>query len=127
MAADSIMRELEILRNEGHDLEVTEDESWVNVVFHRHSLPRGYNKSATELLIKLPLSFPNGRPDMFWTDPDLLLEDGRIPNKADQLETHLGKQWRRFSYHPSNWNPGSDNFLTYLEFVNSGLQKARQS
>jgi hypothetical protein len=61
---------------------------------------------------------------MFWTDQDLTLEGGGIPRNADSIETALEKPWRRFSWHPQNWNPGTDNLRTFLEFVNARLAKA---
>ena len=60
---------------------------------------------------------------MFWTDTDLVLAGGQVPKNADLIETILGGQWRRFSWHPQNWNPGADDLCTYLEFVNDRLAK----
>jgi hypothetical protein len=52
-----------------------------------------------------------------------LLANGNVPRSADGIETHLGRQWRRFSWHLTKWNPASDDLRTYLEFVNSRLAK----
>jgi len=125
MIPEHIVKEIEDLRKEGHSIDLIESEGWVNVIFGNFSLPVGYNKTSATLLIKLPMSYPNGRPDMFWTDEDLILKDGRVPRNADVIEIALEKKWRRFSWHPQSWNPGTDNLRTYLEFVNSGLVKAR--
>lgn len=84
---------------------------------------RYYNKSSTVLLLRIPLSYPNGKPDMFWVDENFLLKDLRVPKSAEQVESWLGKHWRRFSWHPSNWNPGVDNLSTYLEFIDNRLAK----
>jgi len=125
MIPEQIDKEIEDLRKEDHSIDLIEADGWANIVFHNFSVPPGYSKAMTTLLIKLPMSYPNGRPDMFWTDEDLILKYGRLPRNADVIETALGKNWRRFSWHPQSWNPGADNFCTYLEFVNSGLIKAR--
>lgn len=109
--------EAEQLRAEGYTVEVTEAEGWFNVVFSSFSLPPGYSKAVTELLIKLPLSYPNGTPDMFWVDEDVTLKDGGVPGSADAIEPALCKRWRRFSWLPQNWNPAADNIKTYLEFI----------
>ena len=61
---------------------------------------------------------------MFWADVNLETRDGKIPTKAEKVETHVGKQWRRFSWHPQGWNPGTGNLRMYLEFINRGLIKA---
>ena len=124
MLPPQLVQEVEELRQEGHEINLVEADGWANVIFRHFPLPPAYNKASTELLLKFPESYPNGRPDMFWTEPDLTRKDGRTPQSAEAIETALGKQWRRFSWHPSNWNPGRDNLRTYLEFVNTGLQKA---
>ena len=84
---------------------------------------RHYNKTSVTLLLRIPLSYPNGKPDMFWVDENFLLKDLRVPKSAEQVESWLGKHWRRFSWHPSNWNPGVDNLSTYLEFIDNRLAK----
>src|SRR5713226_9163514 len=119
-----LVGEIDELRGDGCSVDLTEAEGWANAVFHRYPVPPGYNRTATELLVRLPMSYPNGRPDMFWTDPDLLLRDGLGPQSGELIESALGKQWRRFSWHPQNSNPAVDNVRTYLEFVNSRLRKA---
>lgn len=119
-----LVQEVEDLKNEGYNVELIVAEGWANVLFHAYPLPPGYSKPRTELLLKLPMSYPNGRPDMFWTDGDLLLRGGGVPKSAEAMEPALGRTWRRFSWHPQNWNPGVDNLRTYLEFVNNRLAKS---
>jgi hypothetical protein len=121
---EQLAEEVRFLQVQGYSVELVEAQGWANVVFHGYPLPPRYSKLLTELLVRIPLSYPNGSPDMFWTDGDLALADGTVPRNADALETALGKQWRRFSWHPHGWNPGSSNILTYLEFINNRLAKA---
>ena len=124
MIPEFVTQEVEALRHAGYVVEVIEADGWLNVVFPNHGLPPGYNKRATQLLVRLPLSYCNGKPDMFWADEDLRLQNGGIPRSADCLEPALGKHWRRFSWHLQNWNPATDNLFTYLEFVNRRLAQA---
>jgi|SRR5438105_531241 len=124
MLPPQLVDEVAELRGKGVEIELTEADGWANVVIQKYFVPAGYSKSSTKLLVKSPLSYPNGRPDMFWTDEDLTLAGGKIPQNADNIETPLGTRWRRFSWHPQNWNPGTDNLRTYLEFVNNRLAKA---
>lgn len=125
MIPEHITKDVETLEKEGHSLSVVEADGFVNVVFHDHPIPAGYSKRAADVLVKLPMSYPNGRPDMFWTDTDLTLKGGQVPQAAGTIETVLGKQWRRFSWHPQGWNPAADDLQTYLEFVNTRLAKAK--
>jgi len=124
MIPAQLVEEVDQLRAQGYQIEVVEAEGWINVLLRAYPVPVGYSQSSTELLVKLPVSYPNGRPDMFWTDQELVLADGSIPKSADGVESALGKSRRRFSWHPQNWNPGTDSLLTYLEFINARLAKA---
>jgi hypothetical protein len=127
MAPDILLKEIAGLRESGYGVVLVEEDGFVNVILERYPLPPLYNKQSTKLLLRIPISYPNGSPDMFWTDPDLLCAGGQIPTNADSLETHVGQQWRRFSWHPQGWNPGTGSLLMYLEFVNQGLTKARKN
>ncbi len=124
MLPPQLVQEVESLRREGLEIDLVEADGWACVVVHDFPVPARYSKPHTDLLVKCPMSYSDGRPDMFWTDEDLTLNGGQAPQKADVIEVSLGRRWRRFSYHPQNWNPGSDDLRTYLEFVNTGLVKA---
>ena len=124
MVPEQLEKEIENLRENGYLIELIEEDGFANTIFHDYPVPSLYNKTSTTLLIKVPLSYPNGRPDMFWTDEELLLSNGEEPNQANVIETSLGKRWRRFSWHPQAWNPASGVLDMYLEFVNLGLFKA---
>jgi hypothetical protein len=123
MIPAQLIEEIQSLEKNGYSIDVVEGDGWANAVFHDYPVPAGYCKKSTELLLRIPLSYPNGRPDMFWTDEDLTLIGGGIPRSAEQIELALGKQWRRFSWHPQSWNPGVDSLRTYVEFVNTRLAK----
>lgn len=124
MTSITLLEEVGNLKELGYKVEIVESDGMINLVFDDFPIPLFYNKKYTTLLLRLPVSYPNGNPDMFWTDADLTCLNGQIPNKADQMETYLGRQWRRFSWHPQGWNPGTGNLCMYLEFVNNGLSKA---
>ncbi len=126
MLPAQLIREVEELRADGFSVELVEGEGFANVIFQDYPIPPSYNKASSDLLVKMPMSYPNGSPDMFWTDEDLLLADGQVPKEANVFETPMGKRWRRFSWHPHGWSPASGNLRMYLEFVNSGLNKAAQ-
>ncbi len=124
MIPEQLVQEVKGLREAGYHVETVEADGFVNLVFSSYALPASLSKPSADVLIKIPLSYPNGRPDMFWTDVDVLLKDGRVPRSAEAIESALGRQWRRFSWHPKSWNPGLENLLTYLEFVNDRLRRA---
>jgi hypothetical protein len=125
MIPDQLKDEVDALKNAGYMIDMEEKgDSFIHVIIRGYTLPKGYSKNHTALLIKVPMSYPNGKPDMFWSDADLILFDGRGP-KSTSKENIFGTEWLRFSWHPGKWNPGNDNLETYLGFVNSGLKQAR--
>lgn len=115
-----LAQEIETLKQEGFKVTGFKSEGFFNLVFEDYPLPPGYNKSKTKLLLKAPLSYPNGNLDMFWVNPDLRLEGGGSPASTSE-ETALGEKWLRFSWHPKKWHPVKDNVKTFLEFVNRRL------
>jgi hypothetical protein len=105
------------------NLEVAEDNEYINLVFKGFPLEGGFNVPSTDLLLKVPKTYPDAGPDMFWVDPVVTFADGRIPQAAENLEDHLGRQWRRFSWHRPAWNPTIDNLHGHIEFIKARLRK----
>ncbi len=125
MIPDQLVKEVDERKNAGYAIRMEEKgDGFIHVIIQNYPLPGGYNKKLTDLLIKVPVSYPNGNPDMFWADVDLTLADGRGP-KSTSRENIFGKDWLRFSWHPGKWNPGRDNLETYLGFINNGVRGAR--
>lgn len=120
-----LQRELDDLRV-SYALEVIEDPSFVNLVFAAFALGDGYNISHSELLLRIPRSYPEAGPDMFWVAPALTRISGDLPINAEHIETHLDRPWRRFSWHRKGpWNPNIDNLASYLEFIHRRLREKR--
>lgn len=124
MLPERLVEDIKALADAGFAVVLTESGGMACAVFSGHPLPRGYNRCSSDLLLRLPLSYPNGKPDMFWLESDVLLANGSVPKSAEHIETYLDRKWRRFSWHMTHWNPAQDDFRTYLEFVNSRLAKS---
>lgn len=105
------------------DLEVTEDPEVINLVLKAYPLSDGFSVSTTNLLLRIPKSYPEAGPDMFWTDTEVRFADGTIPKNADSLETYVGRVWRRFSWHRAPWNPTIDRLHLHIEFINERLRR----
>jgi len=118
---ERITNELDELRSMGYEIEAQEQGNEVFVIIKGYELPNHYNRSHTDILFRIPQSYPNGKLDMFWVDPQLTLENGQIPERANVNQDWLGKTWRRYSWHPQKWNPGYDNILTFFEFIETRL------
>lgn len=122
--ASTLDTEVEELRHLGYEVEVQPDGQGYAVVLKGYSLPTGYTVEKTDLLVRIPQGYPHANPDMFWVETGVLLEGGKIPEKAEHLENHVGRRWRRFSWHINKyWHPGKDSLSSYLDFVHVRLAK----
>ena len=74
------------------------------------------------LLLITDISYPNSKLDMFWVEPGLRLNGDRPPQAGEAIETYLGQQWQRFSWHVQKWNPAFDNITTYLGTIDKRLK-----
>lgn len=127
MIPDELTRELATLAERGYVPEVVEEGPRVFIVLRGYVLPDGfYNMERTDLLIFTTQFYPNAGFDMFWVDEGLKLKNGGTPRSADQIESYLGRRWRRFSYHPYNnkpWNPSEDSVIGFVAYVSQRLGK----
>jgi hypothetical protein len=91
-------------------------------------LPEGkFNCPNADLLIFIPLGYPDIKPDMWHFFPQILLSQGTRPARAaDTIQNFNGRIWQRWSRHlnPSDWRPGSDGIHTYLKKVDAALISA---
>lgn len=81
-----------------------------------------FDRSATDLMIRIPAQYNNAALDMFYADPPLRLKSGAYPPAAEHFETHSGRNWQRFSRHFNTpWRAGVDGLPTMLTFVHREL------
>jgi hypothetical protein len=116
--------ELEELRSD-YVFEVIEDPDFINLIFKDFALGEGYSLTHSELLLRMPRSYPDAGPDMFWTAVEVLLAGGTVPQAADSIEPYAGKNWRRFSWHRPPWNPNVDNLHGHIEFIRRRLREKK--
>jgi hypothetical protein len=97
---------------------------WKFVVFENYELPDGFSVKAVRLLIKLPPTFPDAAPDMFWVAPQLHTNNNAIP-QGTSIETLLGEQWQRFSWHlqPGAWKVGLSTLRDFMRCVRARFEK----
>jgi hypothetical protein len=104
--------------------EFPQPDGWLFVILHDVAVPQDYRPSMVDILVKLPPTFPDGAPDMFWTSPDLQLANGGCPRNTSH-EQALGKNWQRFSWHllPGAWRIGVSTFHDYIRCVRGRFEK----
>jgi hypothetical protein len=89
------------------------------VVVQDVALPPGLFKvEKSDILFLGDYQYPESALDMFWTSLDMIRPDGRIPQNAEVVESYLGREWRRYSWHRNGtWNPSRNGILDHYEFM----------
>jgi hypothetical protein len=115
----------EFLAEKGYLYELCQENGAVCVIIRGYQLPPPYTPNQADLLIELPAGYPNAKPDMFWTNPDVKLPSGTWPRSADVHENKCGQTWQRWSRHfpGDRWRPGTDSLRTYLAAIRAELVK----
>ena len=127
MIPQDLTNDLQELKDVGYVFEVKEEASKVYIEFDAFSIPSDkFSMTTTPLLIFTTQEYPKANFDMFRTDEKLVLKNGSVPQSAEVIDTHLGKRWRRFSYHPYNskpWNQALDTVGSFIEHVRERFRK----
>lgn len=117
---------LERLRDRVGDVHVQEvaGTGWV-IRISAVTLPIGWNKQSTHIILVAPQGYPFAKPDCFWADVDLRLANGNIPQNA-QLNNPIpgvpeSLLW--FSWHVDPWNPNRDDLVTWFTLIRQRLSK----
>jgi Prokaryotic E2 family E len=108
------------LEEKGWQYEVVVGPGEVRVYIRGFELPAAYAPRLSDLLVRLPMGYPQANPDMFWTRPDVLLARGGYPNRADYHDP-TADGWQRWSRH-GGWRPGVDNLRSKLAAVKHELE-----
>ncbi len=122
-------REIELVEASFGELGIADDYSWF--IIPSYTLPAGWNKPATAILVLLDPGYPETPPDNFYADLDLRLANNERAERADDGPVHNDKQWQIFSWHfeePTEWQPHADplkghNLLTFMDGVKQRLSE----
>ncbi len=94
------------------------------VVVPEWPLPRGFDRSASDLLVRLSAGYPDVPPDMWWFSPAVHLANGADLPATSVVEVYLGRQWQRWSRHFNNgqWQSGIDGLASFLALIRQDLE-----
>jgi len=109
----------ELAEKAGVRVDVEQQGPQAYIILRALPLPKGaYQVTVSDVLFITDTQYPLSAMDMFWTDVAVLRPNGSVPGNADSIETYLGRQWRRFSWHRNGlWNPAGNCLLDHFEFV----------
>jgi hypothetical protein len=114
------------LQDRGLEHQATSESGMLCIVLPAFPLPSGYNRETADLLIRLPGGYPDVPPDMWWFDPAIRGAGGEAIRNTESIETHLGRQWQRWSRHFSagQWKSGIDGLESYIALISRDLQES---
>jgi hypothetical protein len=95
------------------------------LVFPSYTLPSGYDRATSDLLLRLQPGFPDVPPDMWWFNPAIRLANGQAVQATEVVERHLGKDWQRWSRHfnAGQWRSGVDSLESFLALIRKELER----
>jgi hypothetical protein len=117
------------LSERGIPYSVSAEANMTCVVFPGYQLPPGYDRQASDLLLRLNPGFPDVPPDMWWFNPAIRLADGRLIQATEVTERHLGRTWQRWSRHfnAGQWRSGIDSLESFLALIRRELERCAKN
>src|SRR5262249_37586200 len=87
-------------------------------------LTAGWNRRTTTAFFVVPIGYPIASPGSFWTDSDLRLANGGMPqNTGMQVPPFESAPKLWFSWHPASWNPNRNDLLTFARVIQDRLSR----
>ena len=120
MALEELRRHAdELAEKAGVRVDVEQQGPQAYIILRALPLPKGaYQVTVSDVLFITDTQYPLSAMDMFWTEPAVLRHDGSVPAGGESIETYVGRQWRRFSWHRNGtWNPAGNPLLDHFAFV----------
>ena len=117
MTLDRRKKEIELLKKKYGVVEYSPNLDWM--LIKQFSLPPGWNREKTSLLILIPSGYPTTPPDNFYVEPGLKTAEGTVPSNYSEGKNVLKGKWGQFSFHVKEWSPTAeiekgDNLLTFI-------------
>ena len=111
------------LTDRGLAYEASVEAGMTCVTIRSWRLPTGYDRTESDLLVRLPSGFPDVAPDMWWFAPAVKLANGGTIQATELNENHVGRQWQRWSRHfqAGQWRSGVDGLESYLALIQREL------
>ena len=122
------------LKEKYSDARVYEVGNEVHVLLPSFPFPAAYQPRTADMLVRLPAGYPDVKPDMFWTNPDVKLGSGawpvrsdyhEIPGSGNGVEVYKQVSWQRWSRHsnPTDWRVGIDGLRNFIGTIKRELER----
>ena len=104
-----IPAELARLRTNWPQLRYEENGHWV--LLPGYLVPEGWNRTTTDLAVRIPENLPGQEPYGFWVRGGIALADGTAPTNyvfpGEAVPFEPSAQWGQFSWSLEGWAPGA--------------------
>lgn len=117
-------RDVEFLNEKGYRYALIPYPGGLYLIIAGFPMTEAYQPEQADMLIMVPVGYPNTPLDMFWTRPDVMRTDGGWPQASLHKEQHNGQVWQRWSRH-TEWRAGIDNLRTFIAAVHKELSLGR--
>jgi hypothetical protein len=117
----------ELSRTTGCQVDLVPNGGQIGVVVKQAPLPDGaYTRARSDVLVLTDFQYPMSAMDMFYMEPEVQHAAVPLPPHATSIETHVGRSWRRWSWHRNGiWKPGTDNLLSHWALIEDCWAKER--
>jgi hypothetical protein len=83
-----------------------------------------WNVDCVTMRVLVPAGFPHVKPDCFYTESNLRLQNGGEP-VSSSLQNVFDGQYRWFSWHLMSWDPTTGSLDQYVRFCQRRLMEVR--
>jgi hypothetical protein len=88
------------------------------------AFPAGLGGKPSTVMLLVPTAFNVAAVDNFYIPVDTPGASATFQQRANVIETHAGKPWRRVSWHRTTpWRGAEETLLSYLEWCREGLRR----
>jgi len=95
------------------------------IILRAYGLPDArFDSAQADILVLLPVGYPDVAPDMFYLPWVRLRAANRYPSRADVAFSFGGRSWQRWSRHNNEWRPNIDGIWTMLKRIDAALEAA---
>lgn len=118
--------DVDFLKERGVTHNISVESGVTCVVIPKWPLPRGFNRSEADLLVRLRPGYPDLPPDMWWFAPSVLKANGQLLPATGVYEMYIGREWQRWSRHfnRGQWRTGIDSLESYLALIRQDLERS---
>lgn len=103
------------------------DDDCKTILVKDFNLPPGYNYDFVSILLKLPSDYPESPPGI--GDADVYLPRGLLfrGRKPEDYHESIGpsRKWAWWCYESIDWNPCTDNFITFFELLRAHMSNPK--